>query len=198
MAYSISPGYQGGIDLPLNYKETDMNNFTTPTGWGTSAQQTTDGNTVLAVTNAVPEAGGSSQEYRFYAYYSNPSLTFSQYQFAQGGTLGYDTQLKVKSTTDYFIAGLAFRTHALKAHFATDPASHANDPRGFNLTIMRTGGDSTGEGIPLELTENSSGWEGLLYSTSDIVNNYYIILWADTGMNGVKFFLCSTGEIISL
>lgn len=186
ISYGVQPANQGGYTLPVNYKNPDMTNFTTPTGWGTSAPQTTGGNTVLAVTDAVPESGGSSQEYRFYAYYSNPSLTFSQYQSAQGGTLGYDAQLKVNVTTDYFVAGLAFRTHALKAHFATDPASNANDPRGFNLTIMRTGGNSTSEGIPAELTEKDSTWKGLLYSTSNIEDNYYIILWADTGMNGVN------------
>jgi len=174
--YIVQPANQGGYTLPVRNLEPDMNNFNTSTPWlGTFS----NAGGIMTVVATEPESTtrGTPNEYRAYSEYTK--LDYSSYYVAQGGSLGYDAQVKVKSTTDYFVTGLAFRTHPLYAQNDDDTAARL-DPRGFNLSIMRSGGDAVDEGIPLELVDwGGDGLQNL--DTSWTAGDYYIVLWMDKG-----------------
>jgi hypothetical protein len=172
ISYNIVPANQSGGGGGTTITELDMNNFSAGS-WGAFSNATgTSAVSVTMLENTV--SGGTSNETRAAAYYSNPSVNFLSYQAAQNGFLSYDAQVKVNSTADYFLAGLSFRTHPLSA---TNQV-----PRGFNVSFMRASSISTAneeiDGIPLELlySESWASQTGPLASDA-----YYILLWMDTG-----------------
>ena len=178
--YSVQPGNQAaGNSMSTFVSEPNMDNIASG-AWGSFSNTANPGTST--VTASVPETGGSTDEFRASSYYSNSALNLSDYWTLQGGYLSYDAQVKVKSMTEYFLGGLAFRSHQL--------TSSDNKVRGFNVSFMRFGSqdnDSSpdvNDAIPLELKYKnwtnfgSSGGVGPL-----LPDNYYIILWMDTGAN---------------
>lgn len=177
--YIVQPANQGGYTLPVRNLEPNMENFNTSTPW---AGTFSNAGGVMTVVATEPESStgnnrGTSNEYRAYSEYTK--LNYSSYYIAQGGSLGYDAQVKVRSTTDYFMTGLAFRTHPLYAQTGDNTAARL-DPRGFNLSIMRSGGNAVNEGIPLEMIDWSG--DGLINIDPNwTAGDYYIVLWMDKG-----------------
>ncbi len=177
--YIVQPANQGGYTLPVRNLEPNMENFNTSTPW---AGTFSNAGGVMTVVATEPESSsgnnrGTPNEYRAYSEYTK--LNYSSYYIAQGGSLGYDAQVKVRSTTDYFMTGLAFRTHPLYAQTGDNTAARL-DPRGFNLSIMRSGGNAVNEGIPLEMIDWSG--DGLINIDPNwTAGNYYIVLWMDKG-----------------
>ncbi len=86
---------------------------------------------------------------------------------AQNQFLSYLAQVKVKSTTGYFLAGMSFRL----------PSTADANMEGFNLSFVRSSDNtkSSGDGIPNNL--------------ANTVNDFYITLWEDTPLGQQKKLL---------
>ncbi len=179
--YSIQPANQTAGGSGQTTSEPNMDNFVaSPQGQFTKV----DG--ALKVTGVTQDA--YADEKRAFAYYKNSSVDFSSVRTAQNGYLSYDAQVKVKSTTDYFLAGLGFRTHPLRNQTS---GTTSTDPRSLHISFLRfsdndnTDSTSSIDKIPLELkyqnwtSYGSGGVSGPLE-----IGSYYIILWMDYGAGG--------------